>query len=283
MNKIKKGFSLLELSIIIIIIAILAVSAMQGSDLIHTAKIVSAARTTKSSIISKIDGLAIWYETTMPKSLYTNQAIEGESVSFWADISGVSLTPNNATQNVINNQPTYITDAINGLPVLRFNGTNNYLEFDGSLLVNSNYTIFIVARKGIDKPNNMILGGTNITDNNKNLQIGYDNTPFIVKHYGETGYINYTPPLYANPTFQIHSVIFDSNVGKAYYENGTKKTTATDKTSLASWTGSAIGRFTTNYFNGDIAEIIMFNRVLSDQEREDVEQYLSDKYQITIP
>jgi hypothetical protein len=40
--------------------------------------------------------------------------------------------------------------------------------------------------------------------------------------------------------------------------------------------------FSGRHFKGQISEVIIYNRVLSDQEREDVERYLADKYQITI-
>ena len=40
--------------------------------------------------------------------------------------------------------------------------------------------------------------------------------------------------------------------------------------------------FTINYYKGDIAEIIMFNRALSEKDRQSVESYLSKKWSIRI-
>jgi len=274
----KKAFSMIELAVVIIIISILLGAVIAYNRMSSDATLTVARSLTKSSPVKDIDNLALWLETTMPQSVLSAEADDQKTVSTWYD-----LGPNH---NKAIGGTTYIADAINGLPALRFNGSSDFLAFDGSLLVNSNYTIFIVASRGSNKADNMILGGSSAVANN-NLHIGYETkASFVIKHYGESSssdYINYTIPDYSDPIFQIHSVVFDSNVGKAYYENGANKANATDKTSLASWTGSAIGRFATdNYFNGDIAEIIMFNRVLSNDERMDVEQYLSKKWDIKL-
>ncbi len=40
--------------------------------------------------------------------------------------------------------------------------------------------------------------------------------------------------------------------------------------------------FTTNYFDGDLAELIVYNRAISSSERKSVEEYLSRKWNIKI-
>jgi hypothetical protein len=42
------------------------------------------------------------------------------------------------------------------------------------------------------------------------------------------------------------------------------------------------GRYAANYYKGDLAEVIMFNRLLSDIERKDIERYLGKKWGIDV-
>ena len=270
----KYGFTIIELSIVLIIISLISGGIFLGSNLVSQAKLTAARQMTSKSPVLDIDGLVFWFETTILKN--ANQ----HKISSWNNLADFKEP---AEQALADNQPTYIEDVINDLPVLRFDDTADFLTFDGSSLINNNYTIFIVAARNSNKVDNMILGGTATTANN-NLQIGYaTNTSFIVKHYAEVSNINYVVPAYTTPKFAIHSIEFNTNDGKTYYENGDLKAEAIDlanKTSLAGWNGAAIGRFDTKYFQGDIAEIIMFNRALSDDERQDVEQYLSKKWKI---
>jgi hypothetical protein len=57
----------------------------------------------------------------------------------------------------------------------------------------------------------------------------------------------------------------------------TGSTSNTDSTQI-NVGGNAIAG--TVYFNGDIAEVIAYNRALTTTEREDVEKYLNAKYAI---
>ncbi len=64
----------------------------------------------------------------------------GAGVSNWMDLSGIG---NNASQTVVSNQPIYVTNAMNGLPVVRFNSTNGtYLSFNRP--VQDDWTMIIV-------------------------------------------------------------------------------------------------------------------------------------------
>ncbi|MES2678118.1 MAG: LamG-like jellyroll fold domain-containing protein [Pseudomonadota bacterium] len=281
----QSAFSIIELAIAILIISALVGTIITASRISSNAKLATAQSLTTSSAVNDIDSLVLWFETTMPKSFDNLSADDGQSVSTWYDLSP------NRTNAVAGSAPTYTADVINGLPVLRFDGAANFLTFDGSALISSNYTIFAVATRRSTKDNNAILGGTDLTAF-KNLHLGYftNTTPrFKFSHYSEgtseTDYIDSVISTYINPAFEIYTATFDSNIGKTYYKNGAQiasATTSSAKTILQSWTGSAIGRFGTAYFNGDIAEIIIFTKTLSFAERKDVEQYLSKKWGITI-
>lgn len=68
----KNAFSLIELSIVILIIGILVAGVTQSSRLIRQMKISSARSITNSSPVSSISNLAGWWETTLDSSLDQN-------------------------------------------------------------------------------------------------------------------------------------------------------------------------------------------------------------------
>src|SRR4051812_19518760 len=65
-----------------------------------------------------ISGLKLWLKAD---SLSLN---DGDAVTTWTDSSGNS---NTASQGTAANKPTYKTAVLNALPVVRFDGSNDYL------------------------------------------------------------------------------------------------------------------------------------------------------------
>ena len=72
--------------------------------------------------------------------------LNGATVSVWADLSG---NGNNATQPSATKQPAFVASRrkIGGMPVIRFPG-QKWLDFDGTFLANSPYTVFVVEGRG---------------------------------------------------------------------------------------------------------------------------------------
>jgi hypothetical protein len=118
-----------------------------------------------------------WYKADV--GVYTDAGItpaqDGQLVQQWNDMSGRSA-PNNATQLDVGSKPTLIRNfVLNGKPVLRFNGNNTYLSYDGSAVVGTAYTIFVVEGRTSNKQSNYFMGGTStgIYAQNQNLVLGY--------------------------------------------------------------------------------------------------------------
>jgi hypothetical protein len=86
---------------------------------------------------NEITGLARWF-----KADAITGKNDGDSVSQWDDSSG---NAGHATQGTGANQPTYQTNELNGLPVLRFDGTNDFLGL--SAISSSAQTVFVVAKQ----------------------------------------------------------------------------------------------------------------------------------------
>jgi prepilin-type N-terminal cleavage/methylation domain-containing protein len=152
----KKAFSLIELSIVILIIGILIAGITQSSRLLSKSQLQSAQILTKSSPVSSIKDLSLWLEPTLPESFGSTELPDDSSaVASWHDINAQAANKNDATQETSANQPLFISKCINGLPCVRFNGVHGAT---GSMLVSNadigspNITFFIVFNKVGEDP-----------------------------------------------------------------------------------------------------------------------------------
>jgi hypothetical protein len=281
-NSSKLAFSIVELSIVVAIISILIGLVISADKVIATARLSAARTITKSSPVTDINNLVLWLETTMPQSFDDLEADDGELVNNWYDLG----PENNDAFSV--SAPIYVVDAISDLPSLRFDGSSNFLNFsgsdfvDGGAIVQSNYTIFVVEQRRDNKVNYFLAGSSSVA--NENLLLGYEDDTNITLSQEEDSGHNFIIPGYISPIPRIHTFMLNSAVGKTYSLNGLNRTIsnsgATNKNNLLSYEDARIGRFNAEYYNGDIAEIIIYNKALSDDERRDVEQYLSKKWGI---
>lgn len=90
--------------------------------------------------LSPVSGMSVWYDANDAGTFtYSSSNI----ISQWGDKSGNSR---NATQATVSEQPTRVTGVINGLPVVRFDGSNDYLNFTNILNGDKSFTIFWVLR-----------------------------------------------------------------------------------------------------------------------------------------
>ncbi|MFT5703496.1 MAG: prepilin-type N-terminal cleavage/methylation domain-containing protein, partial [Rickettsiales bacterium] len=118
----KFGFSLIELSIVILMIGILIGGVTKGIAILDKSKISSAISLTTISPVARIPNLVAWYETTLPSSFFSNTLFDGSNLvrnpatgSHWNDNSPEK-------NNNINTAPTgaltYIEFGINNLPAV---------------------------------------------------------------------------------------------------------------------------------------------------------------------
>ena len=106
----KKAFSLIELSIVLLIIGLLVAGITQSSRLVQKFRIRTAQTLTESSPVNGIRNLVAWYETTSQAS-FDSTIDNGVAVSSWYDISP-SVNKSNATQTTAANRPVYTENDI---------------------------------------------------------------------------------------------------------------------------------------------------------------------------
>jgi hypothetical protein len=195
----------------------------------------------------------------------------GAAVSTWVDKSGQA---NNAI--TVGSNPTYSS---NGFVI--FNGSNTLRFTNPNALVASNtFSIFVVEqRSNPPSPSNFTywLGGT-ATSANTNLQFGYRLPNQVTLGFFANDYNLTVASPTSNEPFRQWGGIWDGT-SKSISLNGTVGSSAATG-NLTSWVGGSIGYYapTSNFYIGNIAEIIFFKPALNATNRQQVEGYLAYKW-----
>ncbi len=291
----KSAFSLVEISIVIVIISVIIAGALQGSRVVRKSRLLEAQILTEKSPVNDISDLISWHETSLDSSFNEDEAKDGASVSTWYDHNPNALTKKNATQATALNQPKFIKNVFYGsIPALRFDG-EDFLNFNGSELIGTSYTMFIVEQRRAAGARLPLIGGD---DNpvDQNIRFTYQDNFIVVAQQGNGVGVGTkcSVPAYTSPVPRIHSLIHNPVPigtlgilpGSRYWLNGGGSNGESNDTTnvdyLIAYDSPFFGRNGSDYFNGDIAEVILFKRALQDGERLMVEDYLSKKYNIAI-
>jgi hypothetical protein len=228
---------------------------------------------------------------------FTEPIDDGTAVRLWSDQSGNGY---DATQSTTAARPTYIASGLNGLPVVRFDGTDDRLGLGASalgMLRNvAGATVFVVVKYsdivGANRTSFFLSNGTATTS--ARIQIRTTTTPkyqVLGRRLDADSSQNVASSQATSTTnFVVQSAFFNyQNTLLQQYINGAKDGEKTDfqtagNTSDTDSQNSSIGSDGTpgNFLNGDIAEIIVYNRALNTSELAQVHRYLSRKWGIAL-
>ncbi len=229
---------------------------------------------------ASIAGMQLWLKAD---SLTSKS--NGDPVSSWTDSSG---NDNNAVQADSGRYPTYAANAINGQPSVRFNGTSQGLivPTNSGLDAVNGFAVFIVSKANTSGANQVLVyKGVLDYGNNYNYRIieWTDGNQYggLGSPSGEIFY----PFGTTNPgNYQLLSSYWNGNNLKAYVNGNLAGSAAAAVTGQTYPNDLQIGysNVGNNYFfNGDISEIIIYNSVITDAQRQEVEAYLQAKYGIS--
>ncbi len=210
----------------------------------------------------------------------------GAAVSTWANQTEYGF---NVTQGTAANQPIHYTGQINGYPAVRFDGSNDFMQgsFTGSI---TNKTMMAVVRLTNVTPTATSVGGAPVTVQNSagstfdaivynestakrwmNGSEGLGRTPATVSAYDQTSVgphlVTITSATSSYNTFQNGALISSTasysppTFTSGIFNVGLRHTGATN-----------------GYFYGDIAEVLVYNKNLTDAERYSIETSLMTKY-----
>lgn len=295
-----KAFSLVELSIVILIIGVLIVGVSQSSRLVRQSKLTTARTMTQSSPVNSVKGLLLWLETTQQKSFKENETTDGAQITAWYDSNVQTTAPNNFIANSA--KITYKASATNSLPAVVF--ADNNTAFVGSFfdVPFNSYTIFYVVRPTSLASSDLHTVFYNGVVKTNGFGVGLDGTSGAAGRtkliYGTSAAVFGTGKAMAKQansdivciTIAPNNVLGVNipNPAIASYRNGAldmNTTIASSRWISPSgnlYIGNASNSSTSADFIGEISEIIIFDSVLTKTDRQEIEKYLSRKYAVTI-
>ncbi|GDX36344.1 hypothetical protein LBMAG18_08550 [Alphaproteobacteria bacterium] len=299
-NNSLKAFSLIELSIVILIIGILVAGVTGSSRLVSQMRLVSARSITKSSPVTTISGLSLWYETTDENSLISavngNSPSNNDRISSWNDINPSQITKINIGQTNDALRPIYTSNSpINGLPSLLFNN-NEYLELiasgSGQLPLRAGddtYTFIAVWRSLFPSFSQTVVEQNS---NTVNLIIGARAAMLLYSFggWGFNGEGNDSSTVSINYNSNRIGIITNNNGVINIYDNklSTPTLSGSINNNLANvseaglFVGAKGNSARLEKFYGYISEIIIFDKVLNVDEINEITKYLARKYGIVL-
>lgn len=214
-----------------------------------------------------LTGLALWLDAG------DISGVNADPVTNWYDNSG--LAGRTFTQAAALEKPTLRTAQLNGKPVVRFDGTNDSLVGPlQSVLYSGNISLFVVAKNWT--------AGTPVG--------GASGQDILIRDFGgtifpNTGGASFSATPVASGATTVLNLDFDYTADNYFVrQNGAQ--TGSGIPVIATASGNiTLGRWLTNasdYFAGDIAEVIAYNRRLSPAERATIHSYIQDKYAISV-
>ncbi len=217
-------------------------------------------------------GLKLWLKADA--GVVTNGA---GSVSQWTN---QSTNINHATQAVVGAQPAYIASSFHGKPSIRFNGSSFLSAGTNASLAYTNFTFFLVSSFATASPGSAALLSKDEGGGPLNKWI-YWYTGNGMQFHIQPGGAAVSSSAYTPVPNQFELLgLKKSGTSYVHYLNGATNGVVTDGTLIPSINsdlriGQAEGAL---FFNGDLSEIMIYDRPLSESERQVVESSLATKY-----
>jgi len=290
-----KAFSLIEISLAILIIGILVAGISKGADLYEQSRLNVARQLTINSRVPRINGLLFWVETTLEKSLLATETAESSPISQWNDINPFAIEKLYLTR-VANNFITYKKSSIGNLPSIYFNGNGGTLNLS-TAPTPTQLTFFKTTNQVISVF--MVIDGENSTSNKHRVLFTNGNTSTsgvslfqsrdnrLMVLFGGVNLWSSTNQF----DFSANAIICFTygGVGTFFaqiYRNGSFVNLPSINRNPNNAFGSfAIAGNNTNdneAWKGNISELIVYDRVITPAERIEIQDYLSKKYAIKI-
>lgn len=227
---------------------------------------------------SDISGLKLWLKADAITGL-----VDGNSVTTWNDSSGLG---NNATQSTAANKPTYKTNIIGGYPVVRFDGSNDFLTTPSISI--GVFTAFAVFKATTSSPvyeqgiSTGSASGFHLWTGITTMRVNKSGTSTAKNHpsgatWATDGVWRMTSQTYNGTHASFLLWVNGSSVSLSDVTVASPGTAAVNNPVYLGMRGGS-----TNALNGDLAEIIIYDSSLSTADRQSVEAYLNQKYFSTV-
>jgi hypothetical protein len=220
-------------------------------------------------------GLSLWLRGDF------GPIVTGAKVTQWIDLSG---STNNAAQATSTKQPTLVNPAINGYPAVKFNGTSQYLSLTSGLsdlttgaaifaiispVGTATKTLVTSANAG---PADMLSVQTINTQANLNAYDGITASSVTTA----TGALTLSK-------FQLLEAVHNGAASATLSVNAAPLITGTvQNLNNTTRTQNYVGADNTaaTFWNGQLAELLVYSRTVTASEQAAIEGYLVSKYQV---
>lgn len=180
--------------------------------------------------------------------------------------------------------PKLFTTAINNRPALRFDGIDDFLTgTTTSIQGNNGLSVIVVGKSNSASTNQTYIGKFDSTNNEREWRL--QNDDFIATELANAETANETVSFTNNTNLRIISATWAPNQSSSVsINNGAAVSAITPVTSISTTTepiivGASL-QGSTSFLNGDIAEILVYNKKLSTTELTKIATYLNTKYNI---
>ena len=198
----------------------------------------------------------------------------------------------NATDDIINFSqvpvspnlaPILVANAINNRPALRFDGIDDSLTGTATSIGNTTgITVIVIGKSNSLTTNQTYISKFNASDNKREWRLQNDN--FIVTDLATAEQSSETVSFTNNTNLRIIAARWDSATSSSININNIlPPATATASFSDITNTNTPIivgaqEKGTSGFLNGDIAEILVYQKKLTDLELSNINTYLNTKY-----
>ena len=196
--------------------------------------------------------------------------LQNGHVSQWKDQSG---NGNDAFMTNTGQQPDLLASSYNGMPSIRFNG-GTYLQGPNVFPTNSDYTVAVVAKiNNVSNINNLVSGDNHAIWLNNSLYPGVIHSSFVLQEYS-------TIPMWSDSSSTVIALFSNVTQQAQLYVNGEFADSSYIGVNLDS--SLLIASYIGGYFlQGEIQEVLLYNRELDSSDRIGLDNYLRSKYGIS--
>jgi len=227
-----------------------------------------------------IEGCFLWFAANLETGYSDN-----DGVSIMTDQTGIG---NSFLQATGAKQPVYKTNILSTYPIFRFDGSNHSIGIGTATTLHAaaDFTFFFVTA-------NQTAGAWDtLFDcyNGRVFLLAGNGSAKIAYYVTANGYQGGSVAGVTNPSITTFLLSSAGGNTAAIYVNGSAINSglAYTQTALAG-SGATVGivlgaeyNFASSFFQGDIAEVIIYDTALGATDRGTVESYLSSKYGISL-
>ena len=286
-RKNRKGFSLIEISVVILIIGVLIAGISQASDMIDDSALKGARTASRGSRVPRIKDLVLWLDATadgasLASASSAKQAVDGDAVTVWKDSN-----PNSSSKFTLAGTSTFSSNKVGGLPGIALSVLNsNFFKltdrFDNST---GEYTIYLIYQP-VALPASgtvgVIMEKRNATSAIFPYRLEIDSNGFY-RYSNSNNFVLYGSKKASAGNIDLIR-ISRSSAGAVALEVDSSPATGNSVSVIRNndelIIGAQNGTSISNYVNGRIGEVIIYERDLVPSEKTDIENYLYKKWKL---